>query len=279
MKKKIFISAFVLSLAVCFSLELNAQLTTPAPSPLVTVSQQLGLGEVTLKYSRPGMKGRKVFGNLVPFDKLWRTGANSRTQIHFSEDMMVEGKEVKAGKYALLSIPGQDSWTVILSDNLNGSPAALDDDEKTIKFEVTPTDLSPTVETFTLDINDIRDGSATLWMAWENTAVPVKMTLNTEEQVMASIEKTLAGPSKDDYYAAGAYLYSSGKDMDKALEYVEKGMDDSRFWQVTMRARILAKLGKKEEAMTASKKALELAEKAGNGDYVKINKDLMATLQ
>ena len=282
MKKKNFISVFVLSLAVCFSLELNAQLTTPAPSPLTTVSQQLGLGEVTLKYSRPGMKGRKVFGNLVPFDKLWRTGANSRTQIHFSEDVKLEGNDVKAGKYALLTIPGKESWTIILSKDLNGSPASLGDDEETIKFDVKPmVEESITMETFTIDINEIRDGSANLWIIWENTFVPVKIELNTEEKVMASIEKTLAGPSKSDYYAAGAYLYSAGKDMDKALEYVEKGMneDESRFWVVTMKARILAKLGKKEEAISTSTKAMELATKAGNGDYVKINKDLIATLQ
>lgn len=282
MKKQNFISALVLSLAVCFSLGLNAQLSTPAPSPLATVSQQLGLGEVTLKYSRPGMKGRTVFGNLVPYDKLWRTGANSRTQIHFSEDVKLEGKEVKAGKYALLTIPGKESWTIILSNDLNGSPASLGDDEETIKFDVKPmVDESITMETFTMDINEIRDGSANLWIIWENTFVPVKIDLNTEEQVMASIEETLAGPSKSDYYAAGAYLYSADKDLDKALEYVEKGMneDESRFWVVTMKARILAKLGKKEDAIATSTQAIELAEKAGNGDYIKINKDLISTLQ
>ncbi len=282
MKNKNLFSAFVLSLAVCFSLGLNAQVQTPAPSPLATLTQQLGLGEVTVKYSRPGMKGRTIFGDLVPYDKVWRTGANSRTQIHFSEDVKLEGKEVKAGKYALLTVPGKESWTIILSKSLNASPANLGDDEETIKFDVTPMmEESITMETFTIDINEIRDGSANLWIIWENTFVPVKIELETESQVMASIEKTLAGPSKADYYQAGAYLYSSGKDLNKALEYVEKGMneDESRFWVVTMKARILAKLGKKEAAIATSTKAIELAEKAGNGDYVKINKDLISTMQ
>ncbi|MEM6631565.1 MAG: DUF2911 domain-containing protein [Bacteroidota bacterium] len=281
MKNKNFFSTILLALAVCFCVELQAQLTTPAPSPLAKVTQSVGLGEVSLVYSRPGKKGRAVMGNLVPYGKVWRTGANRRTQIHFSEDVKLEGVDVAAGKYAMLSIPGKESWTIILSDDLNGNPGTIADEETTIKFDVKPQTMEPMVETFTIDINDIKDGSATINIVWENTWVPINLTVDTDSKVMASIDKTLAGPSAADYYQAGSYMYSSGKDMQKALEYVEKGMkeNEDRFWVVTMKARILAKMGEKEKAMEASKMAIELAEKAGNGDYVKINQDLMSTLQ
>ena len=281
MKNKNFFSTILLALAVCFSVELHAQVNAPSPSPLSTVSQELGLGEVTIMYSRPGAKGRKVMGNLVPYGKVWRTGANGRTQIHFSEDVKLEGNEIAAGKYAMLSVPGEETWTIILSNDLTGSPGSLSDEEETIKFDVTAHKLEPMVETFTIDINDIRDESATLNIVWENTWVPIKIEMDTDSKVMASIEKTLAGPAAGDYYQAGVYMFNSGKDMDKALEYVEKGMkeNEDRFWVVTMKARILAKMGEKEKAMATSKMAMELAEKAGNGDYIKINKDLMSTLQ
>ncbi len=280
MKKKLFVLAFcVLGLTGLTSIE--AQVKTPAPSPLSEVSQKVGLGEVKIVYSRPGMKGRTVMGELVPYGKVWRTGANQRTQIHFSEDVMLQGTKVPAGKYAILTIPGEESWEIILGNDLSGSPMEIGDEEQTITFEAPAKKMDMTVETFTIMINDIRDASATINIMWENTIVPIEMELHTDKMVLASIESTMAGPGKDDYFAAAQYYYNNDKDLKKALDWVEKSMNENetRYWVVTLKARILNKMGNKQDALATAEKAKELAEKGNNPDYVKINEDIIAELK
>ena len=175
--KKAAIQLFAMTMALMLAIQVEAQ-DKPAPSPLGTITQKVGLGEITVTYSRPGKKDRKVMGELVPYGKLWRTGANARTKINFSMDVKLEGTAVPAGEYALLTTPGESEWEIILSDDTKGSPGRLGDTEKTIRFKVAPQTMDNIeVETFTIMINNIRDDSAVLMLVWENTMVPISLTL------------------------------------------------------------------------------------------------------
>ena len=159
---------------------LFAQTKTPAPaaSPACTLKQRVGLTDIEIDYSRPGVKGRVIFGGLVPFDKVWRTGANEATRITFSTPVKFNGEEVPAGTYALFTIPGKNEWTIILNKTAKQWGAFhYDDKADLLRVKSTPAELAEPVETFTIDINDIRDDSATLNLIWDKTRVPVKLSL------------------------------------------------------------------------------------------------------
>ena len=272
----------VLSVMVlCFCFQSNAQITTPAPSPAAKVKQTVGLTEVVIQYSRPGVKGRTIFAEdgLVPYGKIWRTGANAATKITFSDDVTIEGHDLKKGSYALLTIPSATTWDVMFYMHDSGNFGSYVEKEPDLKVTVTPNDLSPiSVQSFSMGIGDLTDNGGTISMFWDNVHVPVKLGVNTDEAVMASIKKTLGGPSGGDYYTAGIYLYNSGKDKEKALKYVQKATHngEARFWQLRWEAEILASMGKTAEAIKVAKQSIELAEKAGNSDHVKINTDNIA---
>jgi hypothetical protein len=268
----------LLLLAFTASLAINAQIKTPAPSPSSKLEQKVGLTTVNLDYSRPGVKGRTVFGDLVPYGKLWRTGANARTKITFSDDVEVDGKPLKAGTYAIFTIPGEDTWDIIFYTDYEGggAPAELDESKVAARVTAKTNPIPFNVETFTIDINNITNNSATLEFIWENTFVAVPFTVPTDKTVMAAIESTLNGPGFNDYYAAATYFLSEGKDIAKAKEWIDKAMsmnDNPRFWQLRQQSLIYAKAGDKKGAIALAKKSLEAAEKAGNADYVKMNKD------
>ena len=224
------------------------------------------------------MKGRTIFGDLVPYDKIWRTGANQAAKITFGEDVKVGGQELKKGTYAILTKPGMNSWEVMFYEfdkpgfggYVEMTPAA------TAKAESMKTDA--TFETFVIAFDHLRNESAHLVMAWENTVARVPIELGTDKAVMASIEKTMAGPSANDYAAAANYYLDSGKDMDKALTWINKSleMNPDRFWIVKRKAEIQAKLGDHKGAIETANKSMELATKAGNDDYIKMNKDNIA---
>lgn len=272
----------VLSVMVlCFCFQSNAQITTPAPSPAAKVKQTVGLTEVVIQYSRPGVKGRTIFADdgLVPFGKVWRTGANSATKISFSEDVTIEGHDLKKGSYALLTIPNATSWDVMFYTHDSGNFGSYVEKEPDLKVTVTPVDLSPiSVQSFSMGIGDLTDNGGTISMFWDNVHVPVKLGVNTDEAVMASIKKTLGGPSGGDYYTAGIYLYHSSKDKEKALKYVQKAThgDEPKYWQLRWEAEILGDLGRTKEAIKVAKHSIELAQEEGNSDYVKINTDNIA---
>ncbi|WP_418604416.1 DUF2911 domain-containing protein [Hwangdonia sp.] len=276
MKKLLLIlMAFTLAYSV------NAQIETPQPSPSSKVEQMVGLTTVNLDYSRPGVKGRTVFGDLVPYGKVWRTGANARTKITFSEDVAVDGQALKAGSYAIFTIPQADSWDVVFYTDYNGggAPAELDESKVAARVSAEVHPIPFNVETFTMDINNITNSSATLEFIWEKTYVAVPFTVPTDKAVSAAIEKTLNGPGFNDYYAAATYYLSEGKDIAKAKEWIDKAMsmtDDPRFWQLRQKSLIYAKAGDRAGAIAAAKKSLAAAEKAGNADYVKMNKDSLA---
>ena len=273
--KKLLVGCFVGLL----SAGLWAQMQTPQPSPFSRMEQQVGLTEVTVEYSRPSMRGRAVFGNLVPYEALWRTGANKNTIVSFSDDVTVQGKELKAGSYAIFTKPGEADWEVIFySDTENwGTPREWDDSKVAaiVKTEVLKMEMP--VETFTMTIDDLHNNGAALGMLWENVYVGVKFEVPTVDKAVKSIEAVMAGPSAGDYYSAASYYFAEGKDLAKAKEWIDqavaKDTEGRMYWVMRRQSLIYAKMGDKAGAVSAAKKSLTAAEKAGNMDYVKMNKD------
>ena len=258
-----------------------SQVKTPQSSPKAMITQTVGLTEVAIDYSRPSAKGRTIFGDLVPFGKLWRTGANANSIITFSDDVMIDGKTLPKGKYALFTIPKADNWDVIFykdTDNW-GTPENFDEAKVALKTTAKPQMLSNKLETFTIALNNLDNNFAHLEISWEKTIVPVKIEVPTDKIAMASIDKALNGPVAADYYAAGTYYFQSNGDMKKALEYVDKALNmnaQKPFWQLRQKSLIQAKLGDKKGAIESAKASLTAAEVAKNQDYVKMNKDSIA---
>ncbi|MAD98145.1 MAG: dihydrolipoamide dehydrogenase [Flavobacteriaceae bacterium] len=256
------------------------RIAAPAPSPASTINQTVGLTKFTLEYSRPGMKGRKIFGDLVPFDKIWRTGANANTKITFDTDIMIGETTVKAGSYSIYTKPGKSEWTVMLyatTDNW-GNPREWDDAKVVASATVKSENMPMTVESFTITFDDLTNNSAVLGMLWENTYVGLPFTVPTDGAVMASIEEVMKGePNDRAYYDAAVYFKSAGKDINQALTWIDKAVEmtkeEPKFWYLRQQSLIHAKAGKTETAIAAAKQSLELAKKAGNADYVKMNTD------
>lgn len=273
MKKLLLIAvAFTMSYAV------NAQLQTPAPSPAAKIEQKVGLTDVSVEYSRPSMRGRVIFGDLVPFGKVWRTGANARTKISFSDDVTVGGTTLKAGTYAIFTIPQADKWEVVFYTEYQGGGAPAELDNSKVAARVTANvDLMPVdIQSFTISIDDVTSSSAVIGMLWEKTYVGVKFEVPTDAKVSAAIDKIMSGPGFNDYYGAASYYYAEGKDMAQAKKWIDKAMsmtDTPRFWQLRQQSLIYAAAGDKKSAIELAKKSLAAAEKAGNADYVKMNKD------
>jgi hypothetical protein len=276
MKKIIFAFAVFISQFVA-----DAQIKTPQASPRAIVSQMVGLTEVELNYSRPGAKGRPVFGNLVPFGKLWRMGANENTTISFSDDVIIDGKTLKKGKYALYSVPRIESWDIIFytsTDNW-GLPQEFDETKVALRTTVKEEALSKPVESLTINISDLDTSSAFLEIFWENSSVALKFEVPTQKTAMASIEKVLNGPSANDYYSAANFLFQTNTDIAKSLVYVNKSLElskDKPFWFLRLKSLIQAKQGDKSGAIETAKLSLEAAEEAKNQDYVKMNRDSIA---
>lgn len=270
---------FVLCCSLGFILSTQAQIKTPAPSQFCKIEQNVGLTKVTIEYSRPNVKGRKLFVEVEEFGKMWRTGANATTKITFDDDVKLEGKDIKKGTYGLYTIPGKEKWTVMLTTDLklNGSVDKYDTSKEVARFDVMVESMPVNIETFTIDIGDIEDSGALISLLWGTYMIPMQLDLDTDDKVMASIEKAMAGTSKADYYAAGSYYFAKEKDMDKALEYVQKAnsMGDKKFWQVYKEAEILAKMGKYKEALEASQVSMDLAKAADYKAYIKRNEDFI----
>ncbi|QVY65666.1 DUF2911 domain-containing protein [Polaribacter sp. Q13] len=271
---KIILSLFV----AIFTFTVNAQIKTPAPSPSQKIEQKVGLTDVTLEYSRPGIKGRTIFGDLVPFNEVWRTGANENTKITFSTDVTVNGKDLKKGTYALYTKPGKDSWNVYFyADTTNwGNPAKWDDAKVAAQAKATPQTMPMKIETFTMTFDNITNSSAVLGILWENTYVGLKFETPTESLVSKQITAVMNGPSANDYYASASYYLEADKDIKKAQTWIDKAIemtaDAPKFYFLRKQALIHAKAGDKKGAIKAAKESLKYSEKAGNAGYVKMNK-------
>lgn len=273
MKKVLFVLAMLL--ANYFT---EAQIKTPAPSPKATLTQTVGLTEVEINYSRPSAKGRAIFGNLVPFGKLWRTGANENSTISFSEEVTIGGKVLAKGKYAIFTIPKADNWEIIfytVTDNW-GTPEDWDETKVALKANAVAEMTDRNVESFTLGINNIDLNFAMLEFSWEKTYVALKFEVPTQKAALANIEKVLAGPTAGDYFSSAQYLFQSNVDVVKALIYVNKALDmkqEKPFWYLRLKSLIQAKTGDKIGAIETAKLSLSAAETAKNQDYIKMNKE------
>jgi Protein of unknown function (DUF2911) len=271
----------VLLFSLFVSMEAMAQgIKTPAPSPTQTIKQDFALSSIEINYSRPLAKGRKIFGDLVPFGKMWRTGANGATKITFGEDVKVGGVAVKAGSYALYSIPSADEWEIIINTGVNnGGLNGYKTEEDVAHFKVKTFALPFAIESFTMMIGDVLPTSANIQILWENTAVSIPVEADIDSKIMKSIDGAMNVDNRP-YFAAAGYYYDNGKDLSKALEWVSKAIDaqPSAYWMVHLKAKIQAKMGDKVAAKATALKGIELAKAGGNPDYVALNEKLIATL-
>lgn len=253
------------------------KITTPAPSPLGKVEQKVGLTDITIEYSRPGMRGRTIFGDLVSFGKIWRTGANANTKVTFSSDVTIDGQTLKAGSYGLYSVPNKDKWEIMFysESDKSGVPSDWDDSKVVARTTINAIPMQMSVETFTITIDDVATSSAVIGVLWEKTYIGIKFEVPTDAMVIASINTVLAAtPKAGDYYNAAVYYNTQDKDIKKANEWMEKAMSmmkEPKFWQLRQQSLIYAKIGDKDKAIATAKKSLEGAKEAKNDAYIKMN--------
>lgn len=276
MKKILFLFAFAAS-----NLTFAQTLTTPQPSTTQTIKQNFGLSSIELSYSRPNAKGRTVIGDLVPFGKVWRTGANQATTLNFGDDVTIGGKKITAGKYGLLSIPDKENWVLIITKQLDvTSPAAYKEESDVVRVNVKPVILKDKIETFTIQFANVKANSCDVNLQWENTSITLPVSTEVDSKVMSQINGIM---TKDNlpYYSAAMYYMDNGKDLNQALSWFNKATDQNpdAFYMFYQKANCLAKLGKKQDAIATATKSRELSIAAKNADYIKLNEDLLKTLK
>ena len=261
-----------------------SQINTPRVSPASEVEQMVGLTEIEIEYSRPSIRGREVFGNLVPFGKVWRTGADNSTKISFDTDVIISGKTIQSGTYSIFSIPNKESWEIIFYSDVELWGVPRDWSENKIvfssMFDVKKLKKSNTVETFTISFNDLTNNDVNMCISWENTSVEIKIEVPTRSMVESDINKVLIdNPKSSDYYAAAVFYRQENINPDKALEWINKAIEmneSPRFWQYRQQSLIMAANNKFADAVDAAKKSLNLAIEADNQDYIKMNRESIA---
>lgn len=263
-----------------------AQIKMPAASPTFELKGTVGLAEVKVVYSRPSARGRKVAGELIPYNEVWRTGANASTKISFSTDVLLEGNPVPAGEYALYTEFTEEEATIIISKNLTwwGS-VGYDPKDDLLRFKVPVKHPSSMYETFTISFSDFTMNSANLNMKWEHTKAMFKIESKVDDVVMTQIkeqviDKTPANPGV--YFQAASYYYDTERDSNLALTWVNKaieGSEQKQYWVVHLKAKLLARTGKNAEAKVAAQESMKLAAAGGNPDYVRLNEKLIASLK
>ena len=279
MKQLIFLT---IALTALYSNQTIAQVNMPAPSPTQTIRQDFGMGRIELTYSRPSVKGRKLFkenSELAPLGKLWRTGANAATKIRFTDKVMMGGKSIDSGTYVLYTIPNKGNWDIILNKGLgNWGVDGYKESEDVVRFKVPSHSMKPAAETLTMQIDDINPESAALHIAWGGTGVKVPITTNVKDRLRAQIETSLKGDKKPmPYQQAANFYYEWDKDYAKALEYANKAVADNpkAFWLHLLKARIQKDMGDKTGAKASAQKTIEIATEAKNDDYVRMANDLL----
>jgi hypothetical protein len=277
--KTIFKTVFILAFLAITSTGLNAQgLKVPQASTSQTITQAFGLGTISINYSRPNTKGRKIFGALEPYGSVWRTGANSATTITTTEAIKVEGKDLPAGTYGIFTIPGANEWTVILNKGAKQWGAyEYKVEEDMFRITVKPTKVKEKVETFTIQLSDVYPTTAKLQLMWENTALSVNLTTDVDTKVMASIDEAMKGDKKP-YFAAAQYYFENDKDLNKALEWATaaEAMDPKAPYYKLWKGRIQLKLGDKKAAAITAAEGVKVAEEGKNPEYVRLNSALLA---
>lgn len=275
--KKLLLCLFIIS----FLLNANAQqLRTPAPSPTQTIKQDFGISSIELVYSRPGIKGRKIFGDLVPWGKVWRTGANAATHIKFNDDVTFGGQPLKAGEYAIYTVPNQNEWEVIINKGSQNWGTEYKQEDDVFRVKAKPVKLPFSIQTFTMNFSDITNTSCNLQIMWDNVYVEVPITTDIDKKVMAQITNLMFKDNRP-YFAAAMYYAETGKDLNQALDWFNKAIDQNptAYYMYYNKANTLAKLGRKAEARTVAEKSMELAREQKNDDYVRLNEKLLASLK
>jgi hypothetical protein len=272
-----------ITLALIILLGSNAiaqQLKVPAASPTQTVKQAFGISEITIEYSRPGVKGRVVFGEVVPFGKIWRTGANSTTKITFGDDVKIEGVDVKAGTYGFYTIPNADSWEIMLYKDLTlgGNVANYKTENEVLKVKVKPSTLANKVETFTMGLADITSTTANIELTWENTRVAISVITEIDSKIMKTIESTIVQDTRP-FYQAASYYYENNKDLKQALEWTEKAIvaNPKAYWVVLLKAKIQLKLNDKKGAIATANQVIVIATADKDDSFVKQAEKLIAS--
>jgi len=278
MKKLIPVFYFLL-FAFYFS---NAQqLKTPSPSAPQFVKQDFGLSAIELSYSRPNIKGRKIFGDLVPFGKVWRTGANQATTLTFGDTVLIGGTKIAPGKYGLLTMPAEKEWTMIITKQTDvTNPAAYKPEQDVVRINVPVENLPFKVETFTIMFNNVSANSCDLDMIWDKTSVSFPIKTEIDTKIMSQIDDAFNKDNRP-YFAAAMYYLDNGKDLNKALEWFNKAADQNpaAYFIIYQKARCQARLGKKQDAISTAQKSMQLAKDQNNSDYVSLNEKLIASLK
>lgn len=268
--------------AFVFSLHVNAQtLKVPAASPAQTIKQDFGLSTIEISYSRPGVKNRTIFGDIVPYNVVWRTGANSATTITFGDTVVIGGVKVNPGKYGILSIPGEKEWTIIFSKSTSvTSPDAYKPEEDIVRVKVAPTALTSRVETFTIQLDKVKPTSCELQLIWDKTMVSVPVSTEIDARIMKDIQKMVIGDMRP-YAAAANYYMENQKDLKQALIWYEKALETypTAYWVWHQKANCYAKLGMKKEAIETANKSIALAKEDKDDHYVMLNEKLIQTLK
>lgn len=273
MKKSIILITICITL---ISFNISAQLKTPQASPFSKISQVVGISEVTIEYSRPGVKNRVIFGGLVPFKKIWRTGANASTIITLTNDAVIEGNKVPAGKYSIYTIPDKKEWTIILNKNLKGG-MNYPEGEDQCRFKVKPVQVKEKTETFLISFTDLKNNNANIELLWEKTRLKFNVAFDVDALVAAQIEKETGNPNLDAnwYYQAGNYYFENGKDLTKALEWINKSLElnADAYWVLRVKSQIQAKLKDFKGAVETAELSRIKSAEGKNDQYVKYNED------
>ncbi|WP_374948588.1 DUF2911 domain-containing protein [Mucilaginibacter sp.] len=247
----------------------------PEASSTQTIIQDFGLGKITITYSRPNVKGRKIFGGINPYGDVWRTGANNATTITFSENVVIEGNKVPAGTYALFSIPGEKQWTIILNKTAKQWGAySYKQADDLVRFRVTAVEVKEKRETFTMQFANSTTKSTDLYIVWDHTAVPIHMQTDDDAQITANIDKLMQGDvKKRPYFNAIQYYYENDKDLNKAMTWVLEAekLEPKGPWYKLWKARIQLKMGKKAEAIATAQEGVRLAKESNDDEYVRLN--------
>ncbi|AFL85547.1 Protein of unknown function (DUF2911) [Belliella baltica DSM 15883] len=266
------------------SFSIAQQIEMPQASPASSIAQKIGLTDVKIEYSRPSAKGRKIFGELVPYGDVWRTGANAATIITFSTEVMIEGNKVPAGSYALYSIPGKNEWTIILSENTKlWGAVGYNQEDDLLRFKVKPGKTGQKYETMEINFVDMTDTGAFVAIKWEQVRVKFRIETEVDQIVMGQIKALVIDQEPSNpglYYQAANYYFTTNKDLPTALDWINKSVDsDPKYWTMHLKAKIELALGKKKEAIESANKSMEMAREAKNPDYVGLNERLIKSIK
>ncbi len=271
-----------LFVAMCFGAVCVAQpLTIPQPSPTQVTKQNFGLSSIELSYSRPGVKGRKIYGDIVPFGKVWRTGANNATTLTFADEVVIGDKKIPAGKYGLLTIPNKDEWTVIVTKQIDvTAPEAYKQESDIVRVTAKPVKLKDKVETFTIELANVKNDAIDVQMMWDDLMVTLPIKAETDKKIMTQIDNLMNKDNRP-YVNAGVYYLTNDKNLDTAVKWFDMAIQQNpksinAYYQ---KANALVKQGKKEEAKKAANKSLELAKEAKNDAFVQLNEKLLSDLK